>query len=93
MTHGGTISVPSEHGGLRRKVALAYREATTAGLSHQASWQRAWAVYVTERGEPAPEKRSDTTLYVDRLIASAIAIDAEWFWRPVRERVERGEVR
>jgi hypothetical protein len=93
MTHGGTISVPPGHRGLRRKVALAYREAMTEGLSHQASWERAWAIYVAEAGEPVPKERSDTTLYVNRLIASAIAADAEWFWRPVRERLERGEIR
>jgi putative tryptophan/tyrosine transport system substrate-binding protein len=49
MTRGGAISVPPEHRGLRRKVALAYREAMTEGLS--------------------------------------INADAEWFWRPVRERL------
>jgi hypothetical protein len=93
MTHGGAISVPPEHRGLRRKVVLAYRAAMTEGLSHQASWERAWAVYVAEAGEPATERRSDTTLYVNRLIASAIAVNAEWFWRPVRERLDRREIR
>jgi hypothetical protein len=35
MTHGGAISVPPEHRALRRKAALAYREAMTEGLSHR----------------------------------------------------------
>jgi hypothetical protein len=93
MTHGGTIFVPPENRGLRRNVALAYRKAMTEGLSHHASWEQAWAIYVDEVGEPAPEEREAKTLHMNRLIASAIAADAEWFWRPVRERLERGEIR
>jgi hypothetical protein len=44
-------------------VALAYRAAMTWGLSHQASWERAWSVCASEMGEPAPETRSERTLY------------------------------
>jgi hypothetical protein len=51
----------------------------TEGLSNQASWERAWAVYVAEAGEPAREQRSDRTFYVNRLIASAIEADPQWF--------------
>jgi hypothetical protein len=56
----------------RRAVALAYREAMTEGLSHHASWERAWAVFVEAKPERAAADRSNATLEVNRMIASAI---------------------
>jgi hypothetical protein len=84
---------PAVQHDLRRKVALAYRAAMAEGLSHHASWLRAWAIYAAETGEPANHFVSDKTLEMNRLIASAILVDPKWFWRPVRERLDRGEIR
>jgi hypothetical protein len=84
--------VPPEQHELRRKIALAYRDGMTAGLSHHSAWERAWAVYAAAEPERAKD-RIPASLEVNLMIASAINVDPKWFWRPVRERLERGEIR
>jgi hypothetical protein len=94
MMHGvpSPAYVPPDRRELRRKVALAYRDGMTTGMSHHSSWERAFSVYA----DAEPEKAADriaASYEVNIMIASAINADPKWFWRPVRERMERGEIR
>jgi hypothetical protein len=53
---------------------------------------RALHIYLAER----PNEAGDTlaaSAQVNMMIATAISVDPDWFWRPVRERLERGEIR
>jgi hypothetical protein len=59
---------------LRRQVAMAYRTAREAMLSHEAAIDAAEAVYFKA---PANE-----------LIASAIQVDPKWFWKNVRATID-----
>jgi ABC-type bacteriocin/lantibiotic exporter with double-glycine peptidase domain len=64
----------------------------TAGLSHHAAWERAFAVYA----EAEPDKARDripASHEVNVMIASATNVDPVWFWRPAQERMDRGEMR
>jgi hypothetical protein len=88
----GPAYVPPERRELRRKVALAYRKAMTEHLSHHASFEHAFAVYTDTEPERAKD-RIAASHDVLVLICSAINTDPAWFWRPVKERIERGDIR
>jgi hypothetical protein len=62
---------------LRRKVALAYRTARSEGKSHDRSFQTAMAVYLAE----CPGPPLETSERVATMIASAVSVDPEWFWK------------
>jgi hypothetical protein len=70
---------------LRRKVAMAYRAACEAGMSDFPAREAAMAVYLGER----PETRADTFAASGRvaeMIASAINMNPDWFWKNLRRR-------
>ena len=84
-----TAFIPPELRDLRRKVALAYREAKIAGSDEQACHLCAFAVFAEAEPERAAADRSAASLEVNTMIATAIAADPEWFWRPLKERMAR----
>jgi hypothetical protein len=62
---------------------MAYRTAREAGLSHHAALAAAQAVYF--RAHPqARADRLQASAHVNEMIASAIEIDAQRFWKNVR---------
>jgi hypothetical protein len=70
---------------LRRQVAMAYRTAREAMLSHEAAID---AVYF----EAHPQAMADSlaaSARVNELIASAHQADPKWFWKNVRALIER----
>src|SRR6266404_2388668 len=74
---------------LRRHVAMAYRTAREAMLSHEDAIDAAEAVYF----EAHPEAMADrlaASARVNELIASAINADPKWFWKNVRALIESG---
>jgi hypothetical protein len=70
---------------LRRRVAMAYRTAREAMLSHEAAGDAAEAVYFKAHPE-AMADRLAASARVNELIASAIQTDPKWFWKNVRAR-------
>jgi hypothetical protein len=76
---------------LRREVAMAYRTALEARRSHHAALDAAEAVYYQAR----PEAMSDplaASARINEMIASAIRVDPEWFWKNVRALIESGQL-
>jgi hypothetical protein len=78
---------------LRRRVAIAYRTAREAGRSHYDALDAAEAVYF--QGHPeALADRLAASARINELIASAINVDPQWFWKnvpavpPLRCRIE-----
>jgi hypothetical protein len=67
---------------LRRQVAMAYRTAREAMLSHEAAIDAAEAVYFEAHPEAAADRLA-ASARVNELIASAINIDPVWFWKNV----------
>jgi hypothetical protein len=77
--------VPEADKPLRRKVALAYREARQAGKSHDRSMEAAIRAYLDARPEEAADPAAASGK-VAQMIASAVNIDPEWFWHGVPAR-------
>ena len=68
---------------LRRTVAMAYRTAREAGLSHHDALAPATAIYC----EAHPETSADVlaaSARINETIASAISVGHTWFWKNVR---------
>jgi hypothetical protein len=70
---------------LRRQVAMAYRSAREAGLSHHPALDAAEAVYFQARPEALAD-RLEASAQVNGMIASAIQVDPRWFWKNVHAR-------
>lgn len=72
---------------LRRQVAMAYRTAREAMLSHEDAIDSAEAVYFKAHPEVVAD-RLTASARVNEMIASAIQVDPKWFWKNVRVRLE-----
>jgi hypothetical protein len=72
---------------LRRQVAMAYRSAREAGLSHHHALDAAEAVYFKARPEALAD-RLEASAQVNGMIASAIQVDPKWFWKNVRAAID-----
>src|SRR5258707_8833625 len=70
---------------LRRQVAMAYRTAREAMLSHEDAIDAAEAVYFEAHPEALADRLA-ASARVNELIASAIQADPKWFWKNVRAR-------
>jgi hypothetical protein len=81
--------VPRDRHSLRRKVALAYREAKIEGRGEYACFERAWAVFAAEEPERARD-RSAGSNEVYRIICSAINADPKCSGHPFRSRTTAG---
>jgi lambda repressor-like predicted transcriptional regulator len=71
---------------LRREVAMAYRTAREAGLSHHHALDVAQAAYFQVHPD-ALANRLEASTRVNEMIASAIQVDPQWFWKNVRAQV------
>lgn len=67
-------------------VVMAYRTAHANGLGDVAAWEAARTAYVAAAGAL---ERSPTDMPL--IVSAAIRDHCDWFWRPVRARVEREE--
>lgn len=67
-------------------VVLAYRKAHAEGRGDVQAWIDARAAYVAAGGDP---ERAGVDMPL--IVSAAIRDHAEWFWRPVKARVEREE--
>jgi hypothetical protein len=72
---------------LRRRVAMAYRTARKAMLSHEAAIDAAEAVYLEAHPESLANRLA-ASARVNELIASAIQADPKWFWKNVRAAID-----
>jgi hypothetical protein len=70
---------------LRRQVAMAYRAAREAMLSHEDAIDAAEAVYLEAHPESLANRLA-ASARVNELIASAIQVDRVWFWKNLRAR-------
>ncbi len=68
---------------LRRQVAMAYRTAREAGLSHHDALDAAEAAHFQAHPEAAADRLA-ASARINEVIASAIQVDPQWFWRNVR---------
>jgi hypothetical protein len=71
----------------RRQVAMAYRTAREAMLSHESAIDAAKAIYVEAHPEAVADRLA-ASARVNELIASAIQVDPLWFWKNLRARYE-----
>jgi hypothetical protein len=69
----------------RRQVAMAYRSAREAMLSHEDAIDAAEAVYLEAHPE-ALANRLAASARVNEMIASAIQVAPVWFWKNLRAR-------
>jgi hypothetical protein len=67
----------------RRQVAMAYRAAREAGLSHHRALDAAEAVYFQAHPEALADRLA-ASARINETIASAINVDPKWFWKNVR---------
>jgi hypothetical protein len=67
---------------LRRQVAMAYRTAREAGRSHHDALDAAEAVYFQAHSETLADRLA-ASRRINELIASAINVDPQWFWKNV----------
>ena len=71
---------------LVRATVLAYRAAAGAGKLDPDAYAAARDAYIGAEGDPAQAPRE-----VMQIVSAAARDHGEWFWRPVRERLEREE--
>jgi hypothetical protein len=75
---------------LRRQVAMAYRTAREAKLSHEGALNAAEAIYFKAHPEAASDSLA-ASARINEMIASAIQADPQWFWKNVRASLVRPE--
>ncbi len=63
---------------------MAYRDTREARLSHHGALAAAEAVYFQAHPQVMAD-RLEASTRVNEMIASAIQIDAQWFWKNVRD--------
>jgi hypothetical protein len=68
---------------LRRRVAMAYRTGREATFSHQGALNAAEMIYFNAHPEAAADKLA-ASARINEMIASAIQIDPQWFWKNLR---------
>jgi len=64
---------------------MVYRTALEAGRSHEEALDAATAVYAQARPEAMGDPLA-ASARINEMIASAIRVDPEWFWKNVRVR-------
>jgi hypothetical protein len=67
---------------LRQQVAMAYRTAREAGVSHHHALDAAEAAYFQAHPETLADRLA-ASAHTNEMIASAIRIDPKWFWKNV----------
>jgi hypothetical protein len=73
---------------LRRRVAMAYRSASEAGLSHHDALDAAEDVYFEAHPPRHQPTGSRHRPRINEMIASAINVDPKWFWKNVRASID-----